>query len=98
MTESTYPQFPVMMVEDEAQAITSFEMALRSANLNNFIRCHDSRDVMALLSSQEIEVMLLDLRMPHISGEELLPIITSDYPEIPVVVITGSNDVDTAVK
>ena len=98
MTESTYPHFPVMMVDDEAQAITSFEMALRSANMNNFIRCHDSRDVMPLLSSQEIEVMLLDLRMPHISGEELLPMITSDYPEIPVVVITGSNDVDTAVK
>jgi hypothetical protein len=40
MTESTYPQFPVMMVDDEAQAITSFEMTLRSANMNNFIRCH----------------------------------------------------------
>jgi DNA-binding NtrC family response regulator len=98
MTESTYPHFPVMMVDDEAQAITSFEMTLRSANMNNFIRCHDSRDVMPLLSSREIEVMLLDLRMPHISGEELLPMITADYPEIPVVVVTGSNDVDTAVK
>jgi len=98
MTESIYPHFPVMMVDDEEQAITSFEMTLRSANMNNFIRCHDSRDVMSLLSSQEIEVMLLDLRMPHISGEELLPKITADYPEIPVVVVTGSNDVDTAVK
>lgn len=98
MTESIYPHFPVMMVDDEAQAITSFEMTLRSANMNNFIRCHDSRDVMPLLSGQEIEVMLLDLRMPHISGEELLPMITADYPEIPVVVVTGSNDVDTAVK
>jgi len=97
MTESSYPHFPVMMVDDEAQAINSFEMALRSANMNNFIRCHDSRDVMPLLASQEIEVMLLDLRMPYISGEELLPLITSDYPEIPVVVVTGSNDVDTAV-
>ncbi len=98
MTESAYPHFPVMMVDDEAQAITSFEMTLRSANMNNFIRCYDSRDVMPLLSSQEVEVMLLDLRMPHISGEELLPMITADYPEIPVVVVTGSNDVDTAVK
>jgi DNA-binding NtrC family response regulator len=98
MTETRYPQFPVMMVDDEAQAITSFEMTLRSANMNHFIRCHDSRDVMPLLASQEIEVMLLDLRMPHISGEELLPMITADYPEIPVVVVTGSNDIDTAVK
>ncbi|MDX1708841.1 MAG: sigma-54 dependent transcriptional regulator [Desulfobacterales bacterium] len=98
MTESAYPHFPVMMVDDEAQAITSFEMTLRSANMNHFIRCHDSRDVMPLLASQEIEVMLLDLRMPHISGEELLPQITAEYPEIPVVVVTGSNDVDTAVS
>jgi DNA-binding NtrC family response regulator len=98
MTESTYPHFPVMMVDDEAQAINSFEMTLRSASMNNFIRCHDSRDVMPLLASQEIEVILLDLRMPNISGEELLPMITGDSPEIPVVVITGSNDVDTAVK
>ena len=90
MNESIYPHFPVMMVDDEAQAINSFEMTLRSANM--------SRDVMSLLSSQEIEVMLLDLRMPHISGEELLPMITADYPEIPVVVVTGSNDIDTAVK
>jgi hypothetical protein len=52
MTESTYPHLPIMMVDDEAQAITSFEMTLRSANMNNFIRCHDSRDVMPLLSSQ----------------------------------------------
>jgi len=98
MTESIYPHFPVMMVDDEAQAINSFEMTLRSANMNNFLRCHDSRDVMSLLASQEIEVMLLDLKMPHISGEELLPMITVEYPEIPVVVVTGSNDVDTAVK
>ena len=97
MTRSTYPGFPVMLVDDEAQALDSFEIALRSANMNHFIRCQESRDVMPMLSHQEIEVMLLDLRMPHLSGEALLPLITADFPEIPVIVITGANDVDTAV-
>jgi DNA-binding NtrC family response regulator len=94
---STYPDFPVILVDDEAQALDSFEIALRSAGMNHFIRCQDSRDVMPILSRQEIEVMLLDLRMPHVSGESLLPLITTDFPEIPVIVITGANDVDTAV-
>jgi len=94
---STYPDFPVMLVDDEAQALDSFEIALRSAGMNHFICCQDSRDVMPMLSRQEIEVMLLDLRMPHVSGESLLPLITTDFPEIPVIVITGANDVDTAV-
>jgi DNA-binding NtrC family response regulator len=66
-------------------------------SVNNIIRCQDSRDVMPLLSRQEIEVMLLDLSMPHISGEELLSIVTKDFPEIPVIIITGSNDLETAV-
>ncbi len=98
MSESIYPQFPVMLVDDEKQALTSFEMALRSANMNHIVQCQDSREVMSALSSREVEVMLLDLRMPHVSGEELLPQIISDFPEIPVIVITGANDVETAVR
>jgi DNA-binding NtrC family response regulator len=85
------------MVDDEAEALDSFETALLLASINNIIRCQDSRDVMPLLPNQEIEVMLLDLSMPHISGEELLSFVTKDFPEIPVIVITGSNDVETAV-
>jgi DNA-binding NtrC family response regulator len=87
-----------MMVDDEEQALDSFEMTLRSANINNFVRCQDSREVLSLLSGQSIELMLLDLRMPHVSGEELLPAITGDFPEIPVIVITGANDLETAVN
>ncbi len=98
MKKSMYPGFPVMLVDDEVQALDSFEIALRSASMNQFIRCQDSRDVMPILSSQEIEVMLLDLRMPHVSGEALLPLIITDFPEIPVIIITGADDVETAVK
>jgi DNA-binding NtrC family response regulator len=94
----SHPRLPVMLVDDEAQALDSFELALRSANVNNFLRCQDSREVIPLLAGQDIEVMLLDLRMPHLSGEELLPEITRDFPHVPVIVITGADDVETAVK
>jgi DNA-binding NtrC family response regulator len=97
MNVSLYPGLPVLMVDDEAEALDSFETALLLATINNIIRCQDSRDVMPLLSSQEIEVMLLDLTMPHISGGELLSLVTKDFPEVPVIIITGSNDVETAV-
>jgi len=97
MMTSLYPQLPVLMIDDEVQTLNSFELVLRSSSVNNIIRCQDSRNVMAIFSSQEIEVMMLDLSMPHVSGEELLSMVTKDYPEVPVIVITGSNDVDTAV-
>lgn len=94
----SHPRLPVMLVDDEVQALDSFELALRSANVNNLLRCQDSREVIPLLAEQDIEVMLLDLRMPHFSGEELLPEITKDFPHVPVIVITGADDVETAVK
>jgi DNA-binding NtrC family response regulator len=97
MNASLYPSLPVLMVDDEAQALDSFETALLFANINNIIRCQDSRDVMPLLSRQEIEVMLLDLSMPHVPGEELLSLVTKDFPEVPIIIITGLNDVETAV-
>src|SRR4030043_276828 len=97
MMTSLYPQRPVLMIDDEVQTLNSFELVLRSSSVNNIIRCQDSRNVMAIFSSQEIEVMMLDLSMPHVSGEELLSMVAKDYPEVPVIVITGSNDVDTAV-
>jgi DNA-binding NtrC family response regulator len=98
MHATTYPELPVMVVDDEAQALTSFELTLRSASMNHFVCCQDSREVMSVLARQEIEIMLLDLWMPHLSGEELLRQITSDYPDVPVIIVTGADDVETAVK
>ncbi|MCU0578468.1 MAG: response regulator, partial [Desulfobacterota bacterium] len=98
MTDIKSPERPVLLVDDEEQALTSFELALRSVNLNHFIRCLDSREVIPLLAEREVEIILLDLRMPHLAGDELLPLITSDFPEVPVIVITGANDVETAVR
>ena len=98
MNTANYPYLPVLLVDDEVQALNSFETVLSSARIKNCIQCRDSREVLPLLSKQEIEVILLDLRMPFLSGEELLPVIISEYPEIPVIVVTGANDVETAVK
>jgi DNA-binding NtrC family response regulator len=80
------------MVDDEPQTLIGYEMALRSANIHPIIRCQDSRNVMGILSSQEIEAMMLDLTMPHLSGEEILSMVMMDYPEVPVIIITGAND------
>ena len=98
MNPGTCPELPILLVDDEAQALTSFEMTLRSAGMNHFIACADSREVLPVLARQEIEVMLLDLWMPHLSGEELLQKIAADYPTVPVIIVTGADDVETAVR
>jgi two-component system nitrogen regulation response regulator GlnG len=98
MSSDTFPTLPVLLVDDEPQALQSLDIALRSGGINNIISYQDSRQVMPLLADKEIEVMLLDLWMPHLSGGELLSSASTEFPDLPVIIITGVNDVETAVK
>ena len=53
---------------------------------------------MNLLSEHDVEVMLLDLAMPHVSGEDLLSLVSGEFPQVPIIIVTGAVDVDTAVR
>jgi DNA-binding NtrC family response regulator len=98
MSPDAFPPAPVLLVDDEPQALHSLELALRSAGINNIVSCRDSQQVLPLLAEKEIEVMLLDLWMPHVSGEELLAAAAAEFPDLPVIVVTGVNEVETAVR
>ena len=94
---SDYPGKPVVIVDDESYIIRSLTAVLRSAGINNIKSCSDSRNVLSLISAAPPSLVLLDLTMPHISGEQLLPEIKKLYPDLPVIIITGVNELATAV-
>ncbi|MBN1293838.1 MAG: sigma-54-dependent Fis family transcriptional regulator [Candidatus Latescibacteria bacterium] len=98
MDKTIYPSLPVMMVDDELFALKVSERILRTRGYNNLIVCNDSREVLKYFSRREIGVLMLDLSMPHITGQELLIKVTDQYPEVPVIIITGTNEVETAVN
>ncbi|HIJ91360.1 MAG: sigma-54 dependent transcriptional regulator [Desulfobulbaceae bacterium] len=92
-----YPPHPVLLVDDEIHTLASFDIALRSHGINNTIRCQDSRNVAAILENQPVEIILLDLMMPHVSGNDILKDVSRHFPETPVIIVTGVNEVETAV-
>ncbi len=98
MKHDIFPSFPVLLVDDEARFLESVNFTLSAAGINNIVECQDSRDVMKVLSRQRVSVIVLDLFMPFISGLELLPEITRDFPEVPVIMITAVNELETAVE
>ena len=87
-----------MIVDDEEPILLAIDTTLRMAGISNIITCADSRRVIGLLGERSIELMLLDLNMPHVDGKRLLDTINRDYPEIPVIIVTGAVDVETAVQ
>ena len=99
MKRSLYPSFSVLLVDDEMPWLRSMSMALSGeGGITNIIQCQDSRQVLDILDSQNVGLVLLDLTMPHVSGEELLAKISELYPSVLVIIITGLNQVDGAVR
>ncbi|TVR32097.1 MAG: sigma-54-dependent Fis family transcriptional regulator [Spirochaetaceae bacterium] len=99
MSVATAVESPaILIVDDDIVASELYATILREHDFDNLLLCDDSRRVMDTLQSHRVAVILLDLNMPHISGQELLPEITSGFPEIPVVILTGEDKVDTAVQ
>src|SRR6056297_1569511 len=51
-----------------------------------------------LVNEEQVDLVIADLKMPGLSGGELLKRITSSYPTIPVIILTGHGTVETAVE
>jgi DNA-binding NtrC family response regulator len=99
MNDNPYPSFGILLVDDEPAWHLSISVSLeRYAGITNVIACQDSRRVMEILGREEIGLVLLDLVMPHLGGEELLALIREQHPEIAVIVISGMNQLETAVR
>lgn len=89
---------PVLLVDDDAQVLHSTSIVLRTSGIAQVLTLEDSRAVLPLLGEQEVGVSVLDLTMPHISGHTLLEQMAGDYPDIPIILMTATNDLETAVQ
>lgn len=94
-----YPNFGVLLVDDEPAFLRSLSIALeRRGGINHIYHCEDSQQVMPLLAQEPIGLVLLDLTMPHLSGEALLRQIVEEYPDIAVIIVSGMNQLETVVN
>ncbi|MCP8687335.1 sigma-54-dependent transcriptional regulator [Marinobacterium sedimentorum] len=99
MSRNLYPSFGLLLVDDEPIFLHSLSLTLeRSCGITHMHRCEDSREVMAILARENIGLVTLDLTMPNLSGETLLSQIIEEHPDVGVIVISGLNQVETAVN
>ncbi|WP_458378576.1 sigma-54-dependent transcriptional regulator [Pseudomonas chlororaphis] len=87
----------VMLVDDEASIRTAVEqwLSLSGFEVQLFSR---AEDCLARLPRDFPGVILSDVRMPGISGLELLKQVQQRDPDLPVILLTGHGDVPMAVE
>ncbi|HOJ32967.1 MAG TPA: sigma-54 dependent transcriptional regulator [Candidatus Hydrogenedentes bacterium] len=88
---------PVLLVDDDPNTLKAFQTVLEQNGIGRVLTALNARHAEDILRREEIGAMLLDLRMPEVSGEELLSRTVAEFPEIPVIIVTGSAEIDVAV-
>ncbi len=86
----------VLVVDDEKVVRDGCHRVL-SGKGYEVATAENGQQALDLLAANSVDLILLDLKMPVMSGEEVLEITRTDYKEIPVIIITGHGTVDTAV-
>jgi two-component system nitrogen regulation response regulator GlnG len=86
----------VWVVDDDDSVRWVLEEALRQAEMNPRVFASGDAFFAALLKDRP-DVLVTDIRMPDISGLDLMAKLSRSHPDIPVIVITAHSDLDSAV-
>lgn len=87
----------LLIVDDDPSILEYLSLALKRTDCR-VIACGSAHEAMAFLEENPVAVVLADIRMPGISGLELLDKIHGVDPETPVILMTAYADIDTAIN
>ena len=95
---SLYPANPVLLVDDEEEILASLRLTLALAGITNAILCSSGSAALDIAQDREVEAVLLDVLMPGRKGDDILEELLNAQPDLPVIMVTGVDDVDLAVS
>jgi len=78
----------VLLVDDEREFVQTLSERLQMRDMGSAV-AYDGESALEIVSRDEPEVMILDLKMPGIDGIEVLKRVKSTRPEIEVIILTG---------
>ncbi len=87
----------ILVIDDEDIVRTSCSRALAPSDFDVKL-AKNGLEGLKIMGEDKIDVVLTDLKMPDMDGIEVLRKIKKEWPEVEVIIITGYQTVDTAVK
>lgn len=85
-----------MLVDDEPNIIEIIEIVLRDQGME-VLRATSAQDGLAILGHSEVDIVISDIRMPDMSGVELLKEAKKIAPEAVFILITAYASTETAI-
>ena len=89
-------QFTILIIDDEKNIREGLAEALELDGYNTKTAAN-GKEGLELVSHGDIDLVITDLRMDGLSGEDVLKRVVTETPGIPVIVLTGHGSIDSAV-
>ncbi|HKK66338.1 MAG TPA: sigma-54 dependent transcriptional regulator [Clostridia bacterium] len=90
-------KFSILIVDDEKNIREGLGRSLEMDGYEVLL-AEDGKQGWSLVNQEHVDLVIADLKMPEMSGEELLKRISSAYPTIPVIILTGHGTIESAVE
>lgn len=87
----------ILIVDDEIQLCISLSKLLKARGYSP-IYTTDTDQVLGILKGENVSLVITDLKMPGMSGIDLIRLIRTEYPELPIIMVSGYASVDNVVK
>ena len=89
----------ILIIEDEESIRRVLRKVLMEEDSSyNIIEAFDGDQAIEMVKKNKIDLILCDIKMPKKDGIEVLNFLIKDYQEIPVIMISGHGDLETAVE
>ena len=87
----------ILIIDDEKNYLLVLETLLVDAGYT-VTALNDPESALAFLEDSEVDVIVTDMKMPKISGREVLEHVRKNYPHIPVLIMTAFGSIESAVE
>jgi putative two-component system response regulator len=91
------PSVTILVVDDES-CVREVVARLLAADGYRSVQAAAAQAAWKCLHAQPVHLITLDIRMPDVSGIELLPQIVKEFPDTPVIMMTGVEETQTAIE
>ncbi|HUT65573.1 MAG TPA: sigma-54 dependent transcriptional regulator [Spirochaetota bacterium] len=87
----------LLVVDDEKHIREGLQKALSLDGYEVEV-AQDGKAALEKIDEEEIDLVITDLKMPRLSGEELMKDALSRYPYLPIIILTGHGTIENAVE
>lgn len=88
----------ILVIDDDKAVLNYLLVSLTQIRRFEVEVLSESANAFGMIDNENFDLILLDMDMPEVTGQEVLQYVRQNYPEIEVVILTGVEDIELAVE